>query len=483
IAVQVTTVPLPGLELDDNGNWNVDFQFDDPNLFATPLDGASTLLIRAANQRGVSREVTVVFKADAEGAVIEFITPAAGQLIGGIFTVKVKIEDPAGIDPNSVVASIAGDNRFILKQNSAGEFEGSYDGRNLNPQIVFPLLTVSCKDNVGNENSAGQIVALDTRRPIVDLDPPPMREYDPDEGECSELFDPLGPEAPNDGERIQQLSLIRVRVEDRANGEEASGNDFVVPMAGVNPTKVQLYVLDNSEGALIVDTDGDGICDEINPLLKPRPVPTSPDEAAVINLTRVEPEGKAFFPWIISGPAFGDSALTWIEDGWCHGGDDTSAPESVCNWSTRTTRIISDVVDDTGVVYAIPPVSDVNCMGIGFDVLGANISDGWACVAVRAEDNLGNASISPPHRLCIDAELSDGNNGCTCMDDDFAGVSPYPDFSPTAIDFGCRSVPSIPNCTGVYDAGSNTIIPGSSCQHPANFRSSHLTHRNMRRSN
>jgi hypothetical protein len=42
------------------------------------------------------------------------------------------------------------------------------------------------------------------------------------------------------------------------------------------------------------------------------------------------------------------------------------------------------------------------CMGIPFDSLASNIQEGWVCVAVRAEDNLGNHGVSAPLHMCID---------------------------------------------------------------------------------
>ena len=48
------------------------------------------------------------------------------------------------------------------------------------------------------------------------------------------------------------------------------------------------------------------------------------------------------------------------------------------------------------------------CSGIQFDTLANNIQEGWTCIAVRAEDYLGNIGVSPILPVCVDYE-PDGN--------------------------------------------------------------------------
>ncbi|HEX9288375.1 MAG TPA: hypothetical protein VF904_02530, partial [Anaeromyxobacteraceae bacterium] len=45
------------------------------------------------------------------------------------------------------------------------------------------------------------------------------------------------------------------------------------PNAGIDPEKTSVYILDDATQPLIVDTDGDGFCDHINPHLIPTTQP------------------------------------------------------------------------------------------------------------------------------------------------------------------------------------------------------------------
>jgi hypothetical protein len=82
-------------------------------------------------------------------------------------------------------------------------------------------------------------------------------------------------------------------------------------------------------------------------------------------------------------------------------------------------------------VFGIPPADTLNCMGYAFDAIAAHISDGWACVAVVATDALGNRSVSPALRVCID---SDQNGDCAS-----GSFGPAPD------------------CTGTYNSATSTV--------------------------
>ncbi len=498
----IGTSQLVDLSRDEWGNYVTSVVFDDPDLFPVALDGRSTLRVVAANRRGtvpVTRTVELNFIADSSGSVIEFVTPKAGDLIGGVFRTRVKVTDSAGVDPNSVIATIANTYDYPLLPVGSNEYEGTFDSRNLSSDLVYPLMVVRARDAVGNQSSAGQIVALDTRRPLVDLDPYPMREVKKD-GNCSILFDPLGPDAPSDGEAVPQLTQFRVRVEDQSNGASASSTGLILPMAGVNAGKVQLFILDDATGALVVDTDGDGICDDINPLLKPTSVPQAANEAAVINMVAIDPKGSNFFPGIVlieDQPMTVDhidfGQLDWLGDGGCtrpSGGIDP--PDALCEPSGSALRIIRDSV--TGpAIYAIPPLSTLNCTGNAIDLKGSNIAEGWACVAVRAEDNLGNVGVSPPMRICVDAD-NNQDNGCTCTNPHRRACTAGSDncgagglcihgrcWNP--LDRSCSEQVGLPNCTGVYDRVTNTILPGSSCVWPKAFRPDNpsLPYLNMRR--
>ncbi|MBW2278353.1 MAG: hypothetical protein JRF63_12735, partial [Deltaproteobacteria bacterium] len=343
-----------------------------------------------------------------------------------------------------------------------------FDTRALLDTMVFPTIVVRAQDSVGNQSSLGMVVTLDNQPPLISLDPPRMREYkfnaESKSWECSWLFDPLGGydpfgdlpdpdgdapdagDAADDGQTVWQLTEIRVRVEDRGN-EATSGSGVLIPHSGVDPVSVQLFVLDDEDGALLVDTNDDGYCDEINPLLKPTSVPMAGNEAAVIDLVALEPSGQAdftgnpdpaedpgqpFFSGVVGHP---EAALP------CTIGTVSDQPLALC-FTSPGTRIGQTPLGELPIIYSIPPVNDDVCYGTPFDSVATNISDGWACVAVRALDYLGNVGISAPLRLCFD---SDGNQDAGCGNWGDIDTDPAHD------------------CTGTYDAASDQTNAAEDC--------------------
>jgi hypothetical protein len=268
---------------------------------------------------------------------------------------------------------------------------------------------------VGNEAAVGRIVALDNRAPLVSMDSPPMREAKCLEGNscslagaiCSDLFDPLGTDSADDGEVVAGLMELRVRAEDRGNGAQAPSG-VVVPIAGIDQSHVAFYVLDDEDGELLVDTDGDDVCDAINPALVPTSAPDTPNEAAVVSLQVVAPAGAPFYPISVADP-FGGRAD--VADGACNepaADADDEAPSALC-LSTPTTRVVATQLGAASI-FAVPPTEDPWCVGNAFDGPATSIADGWACVAAIAPDRLGNLGLSAPLRICIDHD-GDGLDG------------------------------------------------------------------------
>ncbi len=150
-----------------------------PPLWAQPLNGQVSIYVYATNARGVTRTVRVDFVADSSGPTIEIETPSPGELVGGFVTVVASVTDPAGV---SMVRGWFGHgdelNSFPMYSATGNTYVGTYDTRNVDPNWIFPTLEVTASDSVGNENSVGELVALDSRPPLIGLDPPPMREGD-----------------------------------------------------------------------------------------------------------------------------------------------------------------------------------------------------------------------------------------------------------------------------------------------------------------
>src|SRR5262249_47537883 len=144
--------------------------------------------------------------------------------------------------------------------------------------IQFPAVEVVANDTLGNHATSGGIVfTLDNVPPTGDLDPPPMtivkynpivlpdfRDCDPVDCICSRGFDPVGGDAPNDLGVVNQVFDLRAEIEDDGNVGVGSDRNII---AGVQ--SATLYFLDDPSAPLVVDTDGDGQCDAINPNVIP----------------------------------------------------------------------------------------------------------------------------------------------------------------------------------------------------------------------
>jgi hypothetical protein len=422
----------------DEGVFEASVLFED---FDPELQGDNTLVVRATNTREgepVTREERVVFNADGSGPVIEVTSPEPGDLVAGLFSVTATVTDDAGVDHASVVATIAGTHEFRLFPVASDTYVGSFDTRELGRDLVFPTVVVRARDAVGNESQFGFLLALDNEPPILSLDPPLMRETRRNtEGalECSLEFHPLGDDAAKDGQTVPQLTEIRARIEDLGNGA-LSTPGVVVRRAGVNHNTVQLFILDDAEGALLVDTTGDEQCDSINPLLVPTSVPQADNEAAVLNLVPLDPTGSSHFTEQDPLPL----GCAEIEG-------DTPAPSEICFQSPATRQIATELGGEPAI-FSIAPITEDQCWGFAFDSVAANISDGFACLAVRAEDNLGNKGISPPLRLCFDAQ----GQGTACPEP-IGSINPGP----------------LPNCTGTFDPETQTVDTSKPCNLPFSF--------------
>src|SRR5262249_58466873 len=88
------------------------------------------------------------------------------------------------------------------------------------------------------------------------------------------------------------------------------------------------------------------------------------------------------------------------------------------------------------LIWTIPPqaANQLQCDGIQFDTLANNIANGWVCVAVRAIDHIGNESVSPPMRLCVDR-----SGGGVCNDG------------------------AAPNCTGTLNRATGQVSSTPTC--------------------
>jgi hypothetical protein len=354
---------------------------------------------------------------DNAGPVITLIRPDPGALIRGTFVLEVEVVD-VGLD--DVTATIGASSITMTRVGATSRFLGTVNTAPL-AGLVAPTIIVRASDIGGLTSELGFVIVLDNQGPISSLDPPNVRTTSFIAGiqVCSVDLDPVGNDAPNDGETVPQLFELRARAIDVGNTGTVNSTVFI-PNAGIR--SVEVYVFDNTTKPLIVDTDGDGVCDDINPEITPTTVPVFANEAAVVGLQGIEPKGGGFF----TNDTFGGTNATA-----CATGDAVEAPPPLCFGESATVAIKTLAGDPQ--IFGMPPVDDFNCMGFAFDALAANISDGFACVAVLTVDNLGNRSVSEPLRVCIDSNVN-GDNGCGAMGSIAAA--------------GAR-----PNCTGTFAGG------------------------------
>jgi hypothetical protein len=406
--------------------------FDDP-MFSPPLAGEQQISVVAENiNHSVSSSGSVNFVVDDAGPAITIVTPTAGQIVGGIIDIEAEVSDPAGVMTTSVVA-VLGNNALqytVPLEPSGNAWRATFDTRQLPGSWVFPTISVRAADVLSNESSVGYLIALDNTRPILSLDPPEnlriIRRNSDSLDECSWEFDPVGDDVPNDLETVPQIFFVRARIEDRGN--QALG--LVQEMVSlVDPATVYLFVLDDTARPLVIDTDGDGFCDEINPELVPSTNPQLADEVLALNLVGIPPAGDADFTMDL-GTLPAPCQIP---------GTENEVPEPLCPVVPATIAIGYTVTTDEPAIYTIPQQVDSDalfCTGHQFDSLAASIHEGWACLAVRAVDHVGNIGVSPPLRVCIDYTM----NG-------------QPDCNPAAA----------PDCTGRQDVVTK-IITSTPCQ-------------------
>jgi len=420
----------------------IDLRDPQPPMILPPLVDEQLLTVWATNANGKRTEQHLVFFIDEEGPVFSMTSPAPGEIVGDIMVISARVLDPSGVLDSSVIAVIGDDTRpaifnIQLKPNGAGVYSTFFDTRKLTgcndpPKrsdlcIVYPTISFRASDELGNERAIGYSFSVDNIAPVADLDPPMIRSFrQEDTLVCSWEFDPLGRNSligdmPNDTHHVAQVFDLRARIQD--DGNHAVGLKLT-PISEVDPAKTSVYVLDDESKALIVDTDGDGWCDSINPLLTPTTEPpTSNDQVLKVRLAPVPPAGGANF--------MADGSLT---SPFCRDGDDPAPPLLLCPGHQPTIAI--GYYD--GLLPAIWTVEHIDagnwCFGQQFDTFANNISEGWACIAVATSDNADNFSVSPPLRVDIEYKYAGG--------------------------WGSAGRGTPPACTGTYDRVNKTVTNG-----------------------
>ncbi len=414
------------------------------------LEGEQILTVRAKNKNGTESVVVRKFVSDSKGPVFADAKPKDGDLVGNVISISVEVTDPAGVLSSSVVAVFANgpgtEYTIPLRPPAAGDpkplYSAVFDTRLLpfGENALFPTLSFRASDSLGNEALLTNVVWLDNKPPLSDLDPPDMRLWAKTESGrygCSWKFDPVGNDAADDGDIVPQIVDLRARIEDQGN-DPLSGQPNYIPIAAVDTA--QLLVLDDISQPLVVNTNpvamgnrkADDLCDAINPLLIPTTRPMTSKDALLVTLTPIAAAGQADLTNGIHTPAVG-------EDASCLVGDNAGVPETVCEvsrssikarwgfnplkqaWQQHSDSL--NVVLGYGAggsttrlpsIWTIPKqeagAASPLCGGTQLDTLANFVNDGWACLALFTADKLGNKQVSRPFRLCIDKDA----NGAEC---------------------------------------------------------------------
>ncbi len=448
----ITIMPLAGAS---PATWDGTIDFHS-NAFAAPLAGAQSVHITATNVRNTTSAIDVPFLVDDDGPTIAITEPTAGQIVGGVITITAIVDDLSGVAGQSVVAVVQDFDpktqmnfQHVVPLSNGGlnmmasnVYSGTFDTGTLNPLFVYSHISVRAADVLGNQGNQSEEVILDLVPPSFDLDPPITRvrkkvmsgnmmmqtEYD-----CSHVFDPVGDDAVNDGDVANQLIWFRVRADDQGNLANGVAEDW---FSGVDPDSLELYVIQASDAPLVVDTNGDGICDDFNPQIAPSTNANMNGQALRLPLAALGAVGIPDFttdmdplwhmpPWPIMCDQVGDPMQL--------------PPMPLCDVTSQTYAIRN--LDQTApALFAVPPIGGNKdaCVGLQVDALN-RLPDGPVCAAVRGRDKAGNQAVSRPIRICIDKFRT----GKVC------DMTKY-------VAHGGKPGAGLPDCTGTVDKGVPT---------------------------
>lgn len=445
--VGAIAVPLADAGVPDTFRGSIDFDAQDPPLFGNQL-----LTVSAVNANGKRTEVQVIFFIDNEGPLITDTHPIPGQIIGGIVEVRATINDNAGVLDSSAIAIIGDETgtplfELPLNPRGGGTYSVLFDSARLTgceepPAvslcIVYPTVSFRVSDQVGNETVVAYEFAVDNIAPIADLDPPNLRDSQLDRVlRCSHEFNPLGNDSysgdmPNDLKKVPQVFDLRARIQD--DGNRATGLKLR-PLSKVDPNETSVYIMNDNEQPLIVDTDGNGTCDSINPLLIPTTEPpTQNNQVLKVRLAAVPPGGAADFTPDGQPPPY------------CADGIAPEKPEPMCTFFQPSIAI--SYAFGEPAIWSVEPINDLYCHGGQFDTRANHIdTNRWACIAVGTKDRAGNFSVSAPLRVWVDyLYVDERNNNRPSI---AFGLDPPP------------NAPAAPSCTGRYDKATNTVTSGA----------------------
>lgn len=392
-------VPLTDADLQGAGHYVHSVNLND----FPKLNGSVPIAISATNHRGVKNTVQYFFIADGAGPVITITSPNTGDIIGARRVLQFTVADMgSGVKKDSVSVTV---NKVPYSFDMSGlwsEMNGAYtfqmDASQI-PDVGNQInVIVSASDTATNSSQASASYYLDTLPPAIDLDPGLIQEVKLVNAAavCSIPFDPVGPAALNDfdplhPETVQGFATIRAFVYDLTN---LAPGQMYAPFSGVDPSSVRLYVQGNPDAGVLINTDGDPECDDVDTTLPS------------LNMYAVAPQGSSDYE-AKSCPTPDTCVSNAAIANVCAPGTDTNAPQTLCMQHSDMTRVMQHDQQDgpvEDVIYSVQPQGECNKSQIVLSTLSGVPSSGWACLAVRAQDKAQNFYFSRPLRVCLQSD-------------------------------------------------------------------------------
>lgn len=368
--------------------------FGDKAVF-TVVPNTLTVRVDARNAREPAGTATKSLSVgvDGEGPEIVVMAPTgaggAEPIVSGKVDVVLLItDDLAGVDPDSVEMKI-GPKTYPVDAAGNGRFVSTFEVGEF-PDTADLTLNFTARDVIGNSTTASQGVRIDDQPPWVSLTPELTREVTgkaPSPVLCSGPFDPLGDDAPNDGEKVFKAVRLRALAWDRARQVSGQG---ILHYAMVDQTSVDIVVQHDPDIPLLINSMGvaGGPCDAVN--LQP-----AAGAPVVIELDAIPPAGAS--------PLGVDLSVDPDVSAWCDPKTGT-APSQLCPTSEMTRVIKHSVPGGFPVIYGINVQTSI-CTGDYY----SNPKPGPLCMVAKARDNAGNVAFSAPIKLCV--EYADGEDG------------------------------------------------------------------------
>jgi hypothetical protein len=263
-------------------------------------------------------------------------------------------------------------------------------------------------DNAMNSAPAAtMIIFFDNVPPIVDLDPPNIREQkgSPPNVYCSFSYDPLGT-SPSDLSIVNEaIPFIRTFVWDETNQLAGAMPRVKLP----DRDSVYIYLQADVTQPIIVDsTNTGGVCNAINPALMVGEPPR-------IKLKAVPPAGAAWFG-LETADMSNDPPMPSMATCGYEGAE--NPPAFLCNDQVSDLRRVLSysLVRDEPVVYGFGDLGQPVCTGDYWEIQQfTNMRpepEGWICLASIAKDGNGNTAVSRPLRLCYDDTRTSAQPSC-----------------------------------------------------------------------